>query len=64
MTNASTDRASAPSRRAALTGLIGGAGAAVLAGCAAPEGVKPARAPGGGGTARPTAPDGAPRPGP
>lgn len=63
MTNASTDRASTPSRRAALTGLIGGAGAAVLAGCAAPEGVRPGRAPGGGGTARPAAPDGAPAPG-
>lgn len=63
MRNASTDRASALSRRAALTGLIGGAGAAVLAGCAGSEGVRTASAPGRGGTPRPTAPDSTPTPG-
>ncbi|MFC5799541.1 alpha/beta hydrolase family protein [Streptomyces formicae] len=44
MTDVSGDRASRPTRRSALAGLVGGAGAVLAAGCT-PSGVSPANAP-------------------
>ncbi|MFJ2472623.1 alpha/beta hydrolase family protein [Streptomyces sp. NPDC087659] len=62
MTYVSADRVSGPSRRAALAGLVGGAGAAVLAGCTSP-GAKPANAPTPSGARSPQAQADDPTPG-
>ncbi|UUN28649.1 S9 family peptidase [Streptomyces sp. FIT100] len=62
MTDVFGDRASGPTRRSALAGLVGGAGAVLAAGCT-PSGVSPANAPTPAGTASPSAPAGGPTPG-
>ncbi|WP_405843538.1 alpha/beta hydrolase [Streptomyces platensis] len=59
MTNASADRASGPTRRTTLTGLVGGAGALLAAGCSA----SPATAPTTRRTARAYASASDPTPG-
>ncbi|WP_351226515.1 acyl-CoA thioester hydrolase/BAAT C-terminal domain-containing protein [Streptomyces sp. NPDC002133] len=62
MTYVSGDRASGPSRRTAIAGLVGGAGAVLAAGCT-PSGASPAAAPTPSPTASVSAPAGGPTPG-
>lgn len=62
MTYASGDRASGPTRRTTLAGLVGGAGAVLAAGCT-PSGASPAHAPTPSPTASASAPASGPTPG-
>ncbi|MGW1881135.1 alpha/beta hydrolase family protein [Streptomyces sp. NPDC001970] len=62
MTYVSGDRAAGPSRRTALAGLVGGAGAVLAAGCT-PSGASPAAAPTPSPTASASAQAGGPTPG-
>ncbi|MBT2365717.1 alpha/beta hydrolase [Streptomyces sp. ISL-10] len=62
MTYLSRDRASGPTRRTALAGLVGGAGAVLATGCT-PSGALPASAPTPSGTASASAPAGGAAPG-
>ncbi|MER6994637.1 alpha/beta hydrolase [Streptomyces sp. NPDC000410] len=62
MTDVPKERAAGPGRRAALAGLVGGAGAVLTAGCT-PSGASPANAPTPSGTATASAPAGGAAPG-